>query len=562
MTSPASRPADAHPEEPASQDVWIQDDRIVAPSKDLLASQEIDASGCWVMPCGIDMHTHVGGGKVTLARMLLRDQLPPWAIARGSSQTNDPAESDFLPSAFVTAERYLRMGYGTCLEPAIIPCNARSAHAEMADLRGIDTGGYCLLGNDDALLQLMAAETPQPVINAYVADQVRSTQTLGVKVVNAGGISAFKFNGRKLDVDENHPRYGITPGTIIRQLARAVDEIGLAHPLHVHASNLGVPGNIASTLATIKAASGHRIHITHAQFHSYDNTGPYKMASAAAELARVVNENPNVSIDVGQIQFGRTVTISADSMHQFENRLHAKPRKSIVLDIECEAGCGVVPFRYQRREYVHSLQWAIGLELFLMIEDPSRVYLTTDHPNGAPFTAYPHLMRLLGDRSFRNTALAEIHPEAAAASSLAGMDREYGVEELATMTRSGPAKVLGLADRGHLRPGGLADVVVYRRSNDLQASFTSPLWVIRRGKIMIDPDGPRMEAAIPAQMHQCLIANPPIDAWDLKQARKQVASMDVDSHQHPISRDEMLEVMNTECVIASSRQESMEGNRT
>ena len=36
--------------------------------------------------------------------------------------------------------------------------------------------------------------------------------------------------------------------------------------------------------------------------------------------------------------------------------------------------------------------------------------LTTDHPNGGPFTSYPHLIRLLMDRSFRDEQLAHAPP--------------------------------------------------------------------------------------------------------------------------------------------------------
>ena len=71
--------------------------------------------------------------------------------------------------------------------------------------------------------------------------------------------------------------------------------------------------------------------------------------------------------------------------------------------------------------------YAIGLEIFLLIDDPWRVFLTTDHPNGAPFTSYPHLIRLLMDRSFRNDMLQKINPDAAAASELPHLEREYGL---------------------------------------------------------------------------------------------------------------------------------------
>ncbi|GAA4459395.1 formylmethanofuran dehydrogenase subunit A [Novipirellula rosea] len=471
-------------------DLWIRDQSIAKPTANLTADQTIDATDCIVLAGAIDMHTHIGGGKLTLARLLLQDQFP-----RESARM-----SEFLPAASLVGNRYLDMGYTTCFEPAVIPCNARSAHAEMADAVGIDTGGYCLLGNDDVLLKLLAEDAPQAIINDYVAWMVTATQCIAVKVVNPGGISAFKFNTREFDVNTPHPQYGVTPSTIIRRLCRAVHEIGLAHPLHVHCSNLGVPGNIASTLATIEAADGLPIHLTHAQFHSYGDSGPYKMSSAAEQLARVLQTHPNVTIDVGQVMFGQTVTISADSMHQYDNHRYAKPRKSVLVDVECEAGCGVVPFRYRRKQYVHSLQWAIGLELFLMVDDPSRVFLTTDHPNGGPFTTYPHLIRLLCDRSYRETALAEIEPEAAAASQLAGMSRQYSFAEIATMTRSAPAAILGLKGVGNLAPGSQADVVIYRKQENIERMFAEPTYVIRRGQI-VRGEGACDVATVPTITH-------------------------------------------------------------
>jgi len=517
-------------------DLWISGDQLIARPPAVVADRVLDASGCVVMAGGIDLHTHIGGGKVTLARMLLQDQM-------GTSRQ----DCDFLPAASVTGKRYLDMGYTTCFEPAVIPCNARAAHAEMADVAGLDTGGYCLLGNDDVLLQLMSEKAPQAVINQYVAWMVKATQCIAVKVVNPGGISAFKFGVRKFDLDSRHPRYGVTPAQVIGTLCRAVHEIGLVHPLHVHCSNLGVPGNIQSTLSTIRAADGLPIHLTHAQFHCYGTEGPLGMSSAAAELVAAMAQHPNVTIDVGQVMFGQTVTISADTMHQFDNFRFAKPRKSVLVDIELEAGCGVVPFRYRHRQYVHSLQWAIGLELFLMIDDPSRVFLTTDHPNGGPFTAYPHLIRLLGDRSFRETALAEIHAEAAAGSQLRGIDREYRLDEIATMTRSAPAAILGLEDRGHLAPGSVADVVVYQAAAELDRMFAEPKWVLRRGKLVRGLGA--CECDVTSLESQTHVATVPLDPDGVSRFRmhyEQAASMSIDRLW--IDDEEMQEVLGTKPV--------------
>lgn len=436
---------------------------------ELLAQTDrtLDCSGCVVMAGGIDLHTHIGGGKVTLGRQLMPEAMP----------------CDFLPTTQAAGEAYLQMGYSIAVEPAMLACNARQAHAEMADTPHLDTAAYVMLGNDHVLLRLIASRAPQAVIDTYVAFVVTATQAIGVKVVNAGGIDAFKFNVRQLDVDTPHPRFGVTPGQVIRHLALAVERLGLPHPLHVHCSNLGVPGNIRSTLATIRAADGLPIHLAHAQFHCYTGGEGQRFGSAAAELVAALATHPNVTLDVGQVMFGQTVTLSGDTMHQHANASHARPRKSALVDIECEAGCGVVPFRYRRRRFVHALQWAIGLELFLMVDDPTRVLLTTDHPNGGPFTSYPHLISLLMDRRVRETALAEIEPDAAAASQLAGLQRQYSFDEIATMTRSAPAQLLGIEEQGTLARGAVADVVVYEQREDRQAMFAAPRWVMRRGQL-------------------------------------------------------------------------------
>ena len=174
----------------------------------------------------------------------------------------------------------------------------------------------------------------------------------------------------------------------------------------------------------------------------------------------------------------------------------ASPRKWIGADIECDAGCGIVPFRYREQSYVNALQWVIGLELFLLVRDPWRIALTTDHPNGGPFTSYPHLIRLLMDKSFRDEQLARLHPEVAEHSNLREIRRELTLQEVAILTRAGPARLLGLADRGHLGAGAAADIAVYREDPDREAMFSVPEYVFkdgvlvaRKGKIVAEPVG-------------------------------------------------------------------------
>ena len=123
-------------------------------------------------------------------------------------------------------------------------------------------------------------------------------------------------------------------------------------------------------------------------------------------------------------------------------------------DVECEAGCGVVPIEYRPTSLIHAWQWAIGLEWFLLARDPWRIAaLSTDHPNGGSFTAYPEIIRLLMDRTYRADVLRTVHHTVREKSVLADLDRQYTLSEICTITRAAPARLLGLASKGHLGVG-------------------------------------------------------------------------------------------------------------
>jgi len=452
--------------------------------------QTYDLSDCIVMAGAIDLHTHIGGGKVNIARtMMLEDQ---HSHPHMGSELLRSGNGHAVPSTFSSGYRYAEMGYTACFEPAVLPVNARQAHMELADTPMVDKGGYALLGNDDFLLNMIREGATQNAINDYVAWLLHATQCIGIKVVNAGGIHAFKYNQRRLDVDETGPT-GNKPRDIIATLSRAVHDLGIAHPLHVHASNLGVPGNFASTLATMAAADGLPIHLTHIQFHSYGTEGDHKFSSAACEIAEAINKNKNVSADVGQIMFGQTITTSGDTMMQY-------------------------------------------------FGDPWRVFLTTDHPNGAPFTSYPHLIKLLMDRSFRNDVFSIIHADAQTASNLLAMDREYSLYEIAIMTRAAPAKILGLSNHGHLGEGANGNITVYRKQNDIEQMFAKPSYVFKDGTLIVK-DGEIVET-VQGVTH---VVKPEYDQAIEKPLKKYFDDYQTLSlNNFKISNDEMIECIGSE----------------
>ena len=131
-------------------------------------------------------------------------------------------------------------------------------------------------------------------------------------------------------------------------------------------------------------------------------------------------------------------------------------------DVELECGSGVLPFNYLKANAVHSIQWAMGLELLLMVKDPWKTIMTTDSPNGGPFTKYPQVITWLMSKKAREATFAECHKWAHDKTSLGAVDREMTLYEIAIITRANPARTVGLTHRkGHLGAGADGDVTIY-----------------------------------------------------------------------------------------------------
>lgn len=454
-------------------DIWIEDGRIIEAKPDAGNVEHIDAAGCVVMAGAIDIHTHVAAGNVSAARLLLPER---YADIEQPMDHWTGAPFDL----FSTGALYAKMGFTLVVEPAVAPTDAVATHAELECIPYVDRAALMVVGNDDVLLGMLRDKASPAAIADYVAWTLSTSRALGAKAINPGGVAALKENIRKFDLDDVVPEYGVSARQIGHSLRQALTKVGVPHPLHLHTCNLGIPGNVETALETIESAEGLPLHLAHLQFYGYGAEGPLGMTSGAVQLAEALAKHKNVTADVGQVMFGPTVTISSDTLTQFNYRRRAKPKKFNIRDGDANGG-GVVPLHYRKKSKINVLQWAIGLELFLLIDDPWRVFLTTDHPNGGPFTAYPDLIALLMDKSVRQAAIDDMPKDAMEQTTLPSLQREYSLNEIAIMTRAAPARLLGATDRGHLAAGAVADVAIYRDKADRAAMFRDAEWVLKDG---------------------------------------------------------------------------------
>jgi len=126
----------------------------------------------------------------------------------------------------------------------------------------------------------------------------------------------------------------------------------------------------------------------------------------------------------------------------------------------------------------------------------NRIFITTDHPNAGPFTRYPRVIKWLMSRKAREDLLSSFKhkDKVIAATTLHQLERELTLFEIAQMTRSGPAKCLGMSNiYGGLAPGMSADVAVidlnYKNMpgdpEQIEKAFQRAACFIKSGEVVV-----------------------------------------------------------------------------
>ncbi len=444
-------------------DIAIKDGKIVEDSEiNLRKAKVIDASHKVVMPGGVDIHSHIAGPKVNVGRMMMvSDHYRSFMRAKPPIRRSGTGK--YTPSTYLTGYRYARMGWTMAVEPASPPLKTRHTHEELNSIPILDKAVLVLVDSNRLLLRYLSGGDLDRC-KEFLKWLLAATKAYGVKLVDPGSAVLWSLGREGPSIDDVIEPYGITPREIVRGLCRVVSDLKLPHAVHVHCNRLGVPGGYADAIETVKTAppsDSVNLHLAHLQFNSYAGDDWSSMESGAEEVAKLLNSRSNVSLDIGQIDFGTAITMTADAPFEFA-LYHIARWKWAGADVEAEAASGIVPYKYKKRNYVNALQWCIGLELALLVRDPWRVVLSTDHPNGAPFTRYPKIIALLMSRRFREKVMEKLNRAALKRSALPSINREYDLYDVTIITRAAPAKLLGLdAFKGHLGVGADGDVAIY-----------------------------------------------------------------------------------------------------
>jgi len=474
-------------------DIAVRDGWIVESVKD--GAEVIDASGLLTLPGGIDSHTHICGTKVNFGRYMMPEDMRAGRTARRGVMHSTSGYS--VPTTYGNSYRYCAMGYTSVLEGAMAPLEARHTHEEFAATPLQDTMANTLFDGNWPVMEAVRDRDVKRAA-AIVAWTLSAAKGFAIKLTNPGGSEAWGWGRNVQCIRETVPHFGVTPAEIIETLIRANELLRLPHSVHLHCNNLGVPGNYTCTIGSMELAPDlnpdrQSLYLTHVQFHAYGGTSWKDICSKAEPVAHAVNRRPQITIDMGQMMFGKTTTMTADGPMEFNlYRLHHNKWSN--HDVELETASGIIPVYYSRTSVVNCVMWAIGLELALLVADPWQCLLATDNPNGGPFIRYPEIIALLMSRRYREEELATLAPGTLSRITLPALDRELDWHDIAVMTRAGQARALGIRSigKGHLGIGAEADIAVYplrvdetdpsRQYQDVIRAFRKTAWTVKQGR--------------------------------------------------------------------------------
>ena len=232
----------------------------------------------------------------------------------------------------------------------------------------------------------------------------------------------------------------------------------------------------------LHAMEGRRAHIAHLQYDCYLPDEQWYFRSGVEQVLNALSKNKRITADLGLTGFGPAFGATADlALHDrlcdlFGDDLGPAMR----LQWQGRTTFGLQKLDRHPQDLGYAMQWAVGLELALLCDDLDQLSLTIDYPNGGAVSQYPQLIRCLMNKPYRDELIDQCHPAVIHGTDLKNIKRELSIDEILKLTRTSPAKALGLKNKGHLQVGADADIAICRENGHVSEMFLEPC-----GRLMI-----------------------------------------------------------------------------
>lgn len=461
------------------EDLGIRGDRIVARGRltDGTAVRTIDAQGLVVAPGFIDVHSHASG---SLARETLRDAAGLLAQGvttvvlnpDGGGPVDVASQAQRLESGGIGVNAALLIGHGSVRRAVMGDARRAPTADEMtqmvalveaavqAGVFGLSSGLFYEPGRHAAIEEVITlARAAGGVYASHIRDEgsydtgvVASVREV-IRVAEDAGVRGIVTHIKALGPDS----WGLSK-TIIADInaarARGVDVWADQYPYEASSTSLGaavLPGPSGPEVIKARMAE------------------PYSKDELVKEVTENIRRRGGPASIV--IASGRGAPgLAGRHLAQIAETRGVSPAE-VAIDILLGGGASIVSFNMSESDIAAFMQqpWTMtSSDGDLSVPGPSR-----PHPRG----------------------------HGAFARKLSVYVRERGVVSLEDAVRAAtslPARVFGFADRGDLRPGTFADVIVFDPAevrdratyDDPHQHATGMRWVLVNGRVVVEDGAP------------------------------------------------------------------------
>ncbi len=308
-----------------------------------------------------------------------------------------------FPTVGEIGDTYARMGYTHVNEPLMTLNTASYVHHELSSIPLVDTSALLVLSLYDIDKEIR--EGDKASVKSALPLLLDLTKSIGIKIYDIRVRYAKKgFFYRDIDVTK-----------CLKFFYDLVEEPKIL--LRTYPELLDEDTSVLRGFGMAHIGSG------------IDNDARYE---AAIEIL-----NKGGAVDLG------IVSPYQDEAVNMRIGYGAATEKFVSMDIGLEQPLIISEVDEKREGNNKSLRFALDALEYL---PSSNIAFSSDSPSGCMFSSYPKLFAWLLSRRNRK----ELRP-----------DVEYSLYELAEITRTNPARQLGLENKGHLGIGADADIAIY-----------------------------------------------------------------------------------------------------
>jgi formylmethanofuran dehydrogenase subunit A len=472
------------------KDILIEDGKIVEKFSNQTDVTEINAKNKTVIPSAVDIHSHIASQQLSWIRLLGTKNTKFQKIWKGLTYEN-------------IAKNYISHGFTFIIEANTYPSLINHTIFNLKHIPVLDKAILLNLSNYWPL-ELEFQRGMEEEAAVFLSDLLNKTKGFGFKVYNPFESENWNYQKIRENLCQKGRLYNFTPIDIYENFIKYNEKLRLPHSVHAHIEGYeSIVGkqNLKAILEKVKSLDFNSNFIEHSQvkrnqiFH-LAHASSYNIDGDNHELIDLFNNSEIFDLDLGFVGFNEINPVITNDRRLINSLQEENKQYKLIKSATEFEGDSFSSFRsFNKKSKIHSIIWANALDLALNIKNKWQMQFSINFPNYAMVDDIPEIITWLVSNEARSEYMESMNQESLKNHNLKTSDKELSFNELVILTRSSPAKSLGIGEvKGNLGIGSDGDlnildlnineININKEYNKLADSMKNIEYVIKEGNII------------------------------------------------------------------------------